>query len=106
MASNASRKGTYHENFFVKLFKAWKIKAKRQPLSGALGGEYKGDLVLELNGHEIIAEVKYRKTGSFPSPFTVMQNRDAVLYKRGGNADPRWVMFFSEETVSKLFKKG
>ncbi len=61
---------------------------------------------MELNGHEIIVEVKYRKNSSFPSPFTVMQNRDAVIYKRGGNAEPRWVMFFSEETVSKLFKKG
>jgi|TARA_R110002096_G_scaffold374160_1_gene567730 hypothetical protein len=104
MASTASRKGTYHENFFVKLFQSWKIKAKRQPLSGALGGEYKGDLVLELNGEKIIAEIKYRKSSSFPSPFTTMVNRDAVIYKRGGNDEPRWVMFLSEETVKRLWR--
>ena len=104
MASTASRKGTYHENFFVKLFNSWKIKAKRQPLSGALGGEYKGDLVLNLNGKEIICEVKYRKNSSFPSPFTTMINRDAVIYKRGGNAEPRWVLFLSEQTVKNLWR--
>ena len=104
MASTASRKGTYHENFFVKLFQSWKIKAKRQPLSGALGGEYKGDLVLELNGEKIITEIKYRKSSSFPSPFTTMVNRDAVIYKRGGNDEPRWVMFLSEETVKRLWR--
>ena len=104
MASTSSRKGTYHENFFVKLFNSWKIKAKRQPLSGALGGEYKGDLVLNLNGKEIICEVKYRKNSSFPSPFTTMFNRDAVIYKRGGNAEPRWVLFLSEQTVKNLWR--
>ena len=104
MASTSSRKGTYHENFFVKLFNSWKIKTKRQPHSGALGGEYKGNLVINLNGQDIIAEVKYRKNSSFPSPFTTMVNRDAVIYKRGGNDEPRWVMFLSEETVKKLWR--
>jgi len=33
-----------------------------------------------------------------------MINRDAVIYKRGGNAEPRWVMFLSESTVKKLWR--
>ncbi len=65
MASRARSKGNYHENWFIKLFAAWKIKAKKQPLSGSLGGEYRGDLILTINGEDIITEVKYRK-GTFP----------------------------------------
>ena len=50
MTSKSKDKGPYHENYFVNLFKEWGLKVKRQPLSGALGGEYSGNVVLEING--------------------------------------------------------
>jgi len=39
MASKSRAKGDYHERRFVEWLKALGFKAKRQPLSGALGGE-------------------------------------------------------------------
>ena len=62
MANRNKNKGTYHEKWFVdwlNKIKA-KIKAKRQPLSGSLGGEYSGDIKLEIKGLEMVGEVKYR----------------------------------------------
>ena len=49
MRRASKAKGTYHENWFLKLFTGWGLRVvKRQPLSGALGGEYAGDLVIQL----------------------------------------------------------
>ena len=103
MASRARAKGNYHENWFIKLFKTWKIKAKKQPLSGSLGGEYRGDIVLTINGIELIIEVKYRK-GTFPSPFTVLDRRDAAIYKRGNGTDPKWVLILPDHVVEKIWR--
>lgn len=82
MANKNKQKGSYHERWFVEWFKAASIVAKRQPLSGSLGGEYSGDLKVTIDGHELVAEVKYRDTSGFPSPFKVLENRDFALYKR------------------------
>ena len=73
MANRNKNKGTYHEKWFVDWLNKIKaqIKAKRQPLSGSLGGEYSGDIKLEIKGLEMVGEVKYRDTASFPSPFKV-----------------------------------
>ena len=103
MASRARAKGNYHENWFIKLFKTWKIKAKKQPLSGSLGGEYRGDIVLTINGIELNTEVKYRK-GTFPSPFTVLDRRDAAIYKRGNGTDPKWVLILPDHVVEKIWR--
>ena len=45
MASKSRAKGDYHERSFVKWLQKLGFKAKRQPLSGALGGEYTGDIL-------------------------------------------------------------
>ena len=82
MANRNKNKGTYHEKWFVNWLKEQGIKAKRQPLSGALGGEYRGDIKVELNGHELVAEVKYRDKSNFPSPYKVLEGRDIAFYKR------------------------
>lgn len=100
MASKARRKGNYHENFFLKLFKKMGIKTKKQPLSGSLGGEYKGDLVLNINDKDYIAEVKFRD-GTFPSPFTTIQDRDIVIYKRK-TGNPKWIMILSDSTTEEI----
>ena len=104
MVSRSKRVGSYHENFFVKLFKSWNLKVKKQPLSGSLGGEYSGDLVLNLNGEDYIVEVKYRKKDGFPNPFTVLDQRDIALYKRG-NGEPKWLLIVPDHIVKKLWSK-
>ena len=103
MASRARAKGNYHENWFIKLFKTWKIKAKKQPLSGSLGGEYRGDIVLTINGIELITEVKYRK-GTLPSPFTLLDRKDAAIYKRGNGTDPKRVLILPDHVVEKIWR--
>lgn len=107
MTSKSKAKGTYHENFFVKLFKGWGLTVKRQPLSGALGGEYSGDLVINLNGRDYIAEVKYRKEKGFPSPFSVLKNRDVALFKlgKGEEGSPKWVLIVPDRIVKELMEK-
>jgi hypothetical protein len=104
MTSKSKAKGTYHENYFVKLFKEWGLKVRKQPLSGALGGEYSGDLVITINGEDYITEVKYRKEKGFPSPFTVLKNRDVALFKLGKSEEgsPKWVLIIPDYIVEKF----
>ena len=104
MASRARSKGNYHENFFVKLFKAWKIKAKKQPLSAAWAESIEEISILTINGEDIITEVKYRKGTTFPSPFTVLEGRDAAIYKRGTGTDPKWIMILPDATVERIWR--
>ena len=84
MANRNKSKGTYHEKWFVVWLNKIKaqIKAKRVPLSGSLGGEYSGDIHLDINGQRLVGEVKYRDTSNFPSPFKVLEGRDIAFYKR------------------------
>ena len=80
--SKEKNKGSYHERWFVKWFTSQGFKAKRQPLSGSLGGEYSGDIILNVKGQRLVAEVKYRDKSNFPNPFNVLDKRDIALYKR------------------------
>ena len=82
MVSKSKAKGSYHERWFLKLFNSLGIKTKKQPLSGSLGGEYKGDLTIEIDGQVLFVEVKYRDKSNFPSPYKVLEGRDIAFYKR------------------------
>ena len=105
MANRNKNKGTYHEKWFVKWLKEQGIKAKRQPLSGSLGGEYSGDIKLELNGHELVGEVKYRDKSNFPSPFAVLESRDIAFYKRR-RGTPQTLVIMSGETFEQLMENN
>ena len=104
MANRNKNKGTYHEKWFVNWLKEQGIKAKRQPLSGSLGGEYSGDIKLELNGHELVGEVKYRDKSNFPSPFAVLEKRDIAFYKRR-RGTPQTLVIMSGETFEQLMER-
>ena len=104
MANRNKNKGTYHEKWFVNWLKEQGIKAKRQPLSGSLGGEYSGDIKLELNGHELVGEVKYRDKSNFPSPFAVLEGRDIAFYKRR-RGTPQTLVIISGETFEQLMER-
>ena len=101
MVSKSKQKGTYHENYFVKLLKTWGVQVKKQPLSGALGGEYSGDLVVKIGKKEMVAEVKYRAESGFPSPFTVLEGRDVALFKRG-KGEPKWLLIVPDRIVEEF----
>jgi|TARA_R110002072_G_scaffold248981_1_gene407872 hypothetical protein len=104
MANKNKLKGTYHENWFVKWLTKIGIEAKRVPLSGALGGEYSGDIHLNINGRKLVGEVKYRDKSSFPSPFTVLTGRDIAFYKRK-TGKPQTLVILSGEEFEKLMEK-
>ena len=101
MANKNSSKGTYHEKWVVSWLNSIGVKAKGQPLSGVLGGEYSGDIRLELNGHYLVGEVKYRGLSGFPSPFTVLTKRDIAFYKRR-RRNPQTLVIVSGELFEKL----
>jgi Holliday junction resolvase len=103
VANRNKTKGTYHEKWFVKWLTEIGIKAKRQPLSGSLGGEYSGDIKLELKGKELVGEVKYRDVSNFPSPFKVLEGRDIAFYKRR-RGTPQTLVIMSGEIFEQLME--
>ena len=104
MANRNKTKGTYHEKWFVKWLTEIGIKAKRQPLSGSLGGEYSGDIKLEIEGQKLLGEVKYRDVSNFPSPFKVLEGRDIAFYKRR-RGTPQTLVIMSGEIFQQLMEK-
>tara|TARA_B100001059_G_C17822279_1_gene579059 strand:- start:241 stop:504 length:264 start_codon:yes stop_codon:yes gene_type:complete len=76
------------------------FKAKRQPLSGSLGGEYSGDIVWEFRGLRLVVEIKYRDKSNFPNPFTVLENRDIAMYKRR-TGKPQTIVIIDGEVFEK-----
>ena len=107
MASKSRAKGDYHERTFVKWLQKLGFKAKRQPLRGALGGEYSGDIIWEIKGTPLVVEVKYRDKSNFPNPFTVV--RDVLFYKRR-EGKPKTLIIFDgdvfEEKIAPLLKEN
>ena len=69
-----------------------------------MGGEYSGDIKLELNGHELVGEVKYRDKSNFPSPFAVLEGRDIAFYKRR-RGTPQTLVIMSGETFEQLMER-
>jgi hypothetical protein len=70
-----------------------------------LGGEYSGDLKLELNGYELVGEVKYRDKSTFPSPFKVLEGRDIAFYKRR-TGKPQTLVIIEGDTFLKLMENS
>ena len=105
MANNNKSKGTYHEKWFVKWLNEIQaqIKAKRQPLSGSLGGEYSGDIKLTIKDQEMVGEVKYRDKSGFPNPFTVLESRDIAFYKRR-RGTPQTLVIMSGEQFQTIME--
>lgn len=107
MANKNRDKGNYHERWFVNWLQELGFTAKRQPLSGALGGEYSGDIIWKLGRLELVVEVKYRDKSNFPNPFTVV--RDVAFYKRKVGKPKTLVIFdgdvFEQDIAPLLAKK-
>ena len=98
-------KGSYHEKWAVNWLNGIGLASKRQPLSGSLGGEYSGDIITHIMGHRLVTEVKYRDASSFPSPFTVLEERDLAIYKRK-KGKPNVIVIMSQDTFEKLLGRN
>lgn len=107
MANRNKSKGTYHEKKVVNWLNAIEaqIEAKRVPLSGSLGGEYSGDIHLWINGQKLVGEVKYRDKSNFPSPYTVLENRDIAFYKRR-RGTPQSLVIMTAEQFQQLLENS
>jgi hypothetical protein len=107
MANRNKSKGTYHEKWFVDWLNKIEaqIEAKRVPLSGSLGGEYSGDIHLFIKGNKLVGEVKYRDKSNFPSPFSVLENRDIAFYKRR-RGTPQTLVIMTGEQFQQLMENG
>jgi|TARA_Y100000033_G_scaffold30966_1_gene29492 hypothetical protein len=106
MPNRNKSKGTYHEKWFVEwLNKIIGITAKRQPLSGSLGGEYSGDIKLKIRDYELVGEVKYRDKSKFPNPFSVLEGRDIAFYKRR-RGTPQTLVIMDGNTFQQLMENN
>ena len=112
MASKSKNKGSYHERWFLKLFQSLGLRIKKQPLSGSLRGEYKGDLLWNVDLYKdknLFVEVKYRDKANFPNVFNLLEDRDIALCKRK-IGDPRYCVIISdkvfEQTIIPLINKA
>ena len=100
MANKNRNKGIYHEKWFETWLKKIGMTVKRQPMSGALGGEYIGDLLINHNDQRFICEVKYRDKSNFPSPYTVLDKRDIAFYKRRTGSPQTLVIMTGEQFLT------
>ena len=101
MASKRKNKGSYHERWFLKLFESLGLKIKKQPLSGSLGGEYRADLLLNLQDKDLFVEVKYRDKSTFPNVFNLLEDRDLALCKRK-IGDPRYCVIIKDKVFEDI----
>ena len=101
MANKNRNKGNYHENKIIDWLQDLGFEAKKQPLSGQLGGEYRGDITIRVGQEELVVEVKYRDKGSFPSAFTVMEERDMAVFKRR-TGDVKQVVIIDADIFEKV----
>ena len=102
MATSQRRKGSYHENKILEWLQEIGFKAKKQPLSGQLGGECRGDILIDIGEDQLVVEVKYRDKGSFPSPFSVLEDRDLAIYRRK-TGTPKSVLIIDTEVFEEHF---
>jgi len=102
MVSKSKAKGSYHERWFLKLFNSLGIKTKKQPLSGSLGGEYRGDLTIQIAEELLIVEVKYRDSSQFPNVFNLLEDKDVAVCKRK-KGSPRYCVIIKDEIWERVF---
>jgi len=85
MGTSQRNKGSYHERWWCNWFSEKGCEAKRQPLSGALGGEWKSDIAITTRAGRLVAESKYQATGrgfSFLTKTHKTQPADIYLLKQ------------------------
>ncbi len=105
MPSKSKIKGSYHERWFLKWLTKLGFSVKKQPLSGSLGGEYSGDLVIDIADEKLITEIKYRDASSFPNAFSVLEERDIAFFKRK-KGKPKTCVIIDGDVFERLVTKS
>jgi hypothetical protein len=91
MSSAAKNKGSRVEREIRDAHLKVGIPAKKMPLSGALGGEYAGDLLI---ANKLRAEVKARKSGKGFAMIQKWLGPNDLLFLRENHDTPKVVMTF------------
>ena len=85
-------KGNRVDRDFVNKLKEKKITASRVPLSGAAGGDFAGDIILETDQGRLVAEVKCRKDGSGFKTIEKWLGSNDLLFLKSDRNEPLVVM--------------
>ena len=76
----SKNKGYRFENACVNAFKAFGFDCRRMPLSGALGGEFAGDLRIALDGRDRIFQLKCLSNG-YRTIYAALAGHDGLIIK-------------------------
>jgi len=83
-------KGYRHENQTAKRWRAKGLDCVRMPLSGALGGQWAGDLRATICGRELVIQLKALADG-WKGIYSAIRNHDCLIIK-ADHEDPLVVM--------------
>lgn len=100
MPNKAKQKGYRAEAEIVNLHKEYNIHSQRIPLSGAAGGEFKGDIKI---GSKFVGEIKCRKNGSGFKVIEEWLGDNDFLFIKRDRQKPLVVMQF--EQYAKLINQ-
>jgi len=99
----ARAKGREGENEVVQLLAKYGIESERMPLSGALGGKYRNDVKLSLEGKR--AEVKRRKSGlKTVYSWLEQDNCNYLFFKPDGDRN-KWIVIMPLLEFVELLKE-
>ena len=88
----SKRKGDRVEREIVEALRTIGVDAHRVPLSGAVGGDYSGDLRLTVAGRRFVAEVKARAGGDGFKTLEKWLAENDLLVLRRDRAEPLIVL--------------
>ena|SRR3990167_11281517 len=100
MANRSKEKGSRREREIVDLHKDIGVGCSRVPLSGAVGGDYSGDIRIANLG---TGEVKSRANGQGFATLERWLGQNAALFLRRDRAKP--IVVLSWETYAKLIQR-
>lgn len=89
MTSPSKIKGSRIEREIVELHKEANIPAKKVPLSGMLGGEHSGDVIV---AETFRCEVKARKNGQGFATISKWLGENDILFLREDRMEPKVVL--------------
>lgn len=106
MGTSQRSKGSYHERWWCEWFKGKGVEAKRQPLSGALGGEWASDIAIDTRHGRLVAESKYQATGrGFSFLTTTHKKQPADFYLLKQKHGPAFICIeINNPVVEKILK--
>jgi hypothetical protein len=104
MGTSSRNKGSYHERWWCNWFTEKGCEARRQPLSGALGGDFKSDISINAEQGRLVAESKYQATGRGFSFLTkTHQKQPADIYLLKQKTGPNFICIEASHPLAEKF---